>query len=759
MLILWAVFLPSVYAGHWSVLSGISDSLVRPTVGFAEASTIVPEGFGRLDIGLNIESGGHLSGTVTLKVAAASTAVEGIDFRIVGRSIDLASGNLKASLDILDNGLPGGRYLILEMELPDSSLLAPGKQASHIVLIQDGDVSPPAVPTAPRLKLAHVGSYFLPKGSSAEILAYDAASSHLFVTNFKENRLEILDFSDPSEIKKAKSVPLGVFGGHINAVATHNGIAALAIEGEVSTDPGKVVFVNADGIFISAATVGAMPDMIVFSPDGSSVLTANEGEPSDDYKVDPEGSVSIVDISNGAENPVSRTLGFSAFNHQLEELKANGIRIFGPGATVAQDLEPEYIALSSDGAMAYVTCQENNALAIIDLRIPEITALLPLGYKDWMAEGCTLDVSNQAGGIFFANWPIRGMYQPDAIDYFTARGKAYLITANEGDARDYEGFTEEFRVKDDEIALDDEAFPGAAYLKNDVLLGRLRVSRASGDTDGDGKFEELYTFGGRSFAIWDAETGDLVYDSGGALEQATAADPVFGKIFNSQHKDNDFKARSDDKGPEPAAVKAVEVNDVPFAFIALERIGGVVVYNLSRPASPEFVQYINTRAVDSLGGDLGPEGMIYIEPENSPTGLPYLLTANEVSGSVAVFEVDSPPSVGFAYANSIVEEGAGELEIALAVEKNGKLGGRVQLKVIDPSNAREGEDYELATTSILFDKESGSIQPVKIDIPDNNAPGPRYLILEIDPEASTVNVGEISRHILLIQDNDERARR
>ncbi|MCB0597352.1 MAG: choice-of-anchor I family protein [Lewinellaceae bacterium] len=751
-----------LYAGHAPAFRSIPDTLARATLSFAEPSTIVPEGSGRLDIGVVIEAGGNLSGHATVKAAKVSTAVEGVDYNIANPSLSFSAGQPKVhniSLEILNNGHVGGRFLILEIELPDGSLLALGKRPRHIVLIQDVDAAPPAALPSSRVQLSHISSYAFGEGASAEILAYDGSTSRLFVTNFSENKLMILDFSNPSRIEEIRSVHLDVFGGRINSVAAHNGIIAVAIQGISSTGPGQVAFLDTNGVFISAATVGAMPDMLLFSPDGSKVLAANEGEPSDDYRIDPEGSVSIIDISKGVANPESTTLDFTAFNDRRDELVAQGVRIYGPGATVAQDLEPEYIAISDDGATAYVTCQENNALAVVDLRVPEITAVLPFGYKDWAAEGFTLDVSNASGGVFFANWPIKGMYQPDAIDYFTVGGKGYLITANEGDARDYEGFTEEFRVKDEEIVLDERAFPGAEYLRDDALLGRLRVSSASGDSDGDGRYEELYTFGGRSFAIWDAATGALVYDSGNALEMITAADPTFGPLFNTQNKSNDFKSRSDDKGPEPASVKVAELNGTPFAFIALERIGGVVAYRLARPEAPEFVQYINTRAVDSLGGDLSPEGLIYIAPEDSPTGYAYVLAAHEISSSVAAFELATAPAVSFAEANSITEKGAGKLQLELAVEKPGKLSGKASVRVIAPSSAVEGEDYLLSATSVSFEKEEKGAKVIEVDILDSDIQGARYLILELDPESSTVNIGETSRHILLIQDKQEEKRR
>ncbi|MCB0562600.1 MAG: hypothetical protein KDD09_26795, partial [Phaeodactylibacter sp.] len=191
--------------------------------------------------------------------------------------------------------------------------LALGKRPRHIILIQDVDAASPAALPSSRVQLSHISSYAFGEGASAEILAYDGSTSRLFVTNFSENKLMILDFSNPSRIEEIRSVHLDVFGGRINSVAAHNGIIAVAIQGISSTGPGQVAFLDTNGVFISAATVGAMPDMLLFSPDGSKVLAANEGEPSDDYRIDPEGSVSIIDISKGVANPESTTLDFTAF--------------------------------------------------------------------------------------------------------------------------------------------------------------------------------------------------------------------------------------------------------------------------------------------------------------------------------------------------------------------------------------------------------------------------------------------------------------
>ncbi len=730
------------------------------TAGFARPSSIISEGSGAFTIELAVENAGGVAGELTVRVIDASTALEGEDYALAGATVSIPADNTDPQfleLEILENNAPGGRYLILELDLPDGSPLRLGSESRHTVLIQDNDDGAPVAQPSLSAQLSYLSSFGLGAGASAEIVSYDPGSSHLFVANSSQNELAILDFSNPAGITLLQTVVLDAFGAGITCVAASNGIVAVSMTGADADSPGTVAFFDVSGNFISSVEVGVFPDMVLFSPDGARVLTANEGQPSDDYAVDPEGSVSIIDISGGLQNATVTTVGFEAFNAQQASLMAQGVRIFGPGATVAQDLEPEYIAISDDGSAAYVACQENNALAIVDLAVPEISAILPLGYKDWTDEGASLDASDRSGGIFFANWPLRGMYQPDAIDYFSVGGQGYLITANEGDARNYDGFSEEFRIGDDEIVLDPAAFPDGAYLKDSALLGRLRISSASGDTDGDGDYDQLFAYGGRSFSIWDAATGALVYDSGNDMEYITAEDPVFGSLFNANNEDNGLKGRSDDKGPEPEAVIVVEIDGRPFAFIGLERIGGIMVYDLSDPGAPVFVQYVNSRSADMAGGDLGPESIIHIAPEQSPDGKGYILASNEISGTLSVFEMEAAPTISFAEARSIVAEGAGALQLELAIERPGAASGEAFIRAVSASTAVGGEDYTLAFTTVSFEGGINDPQYLELNILDNNSLSGRYLILEIDAAASSVRVGSQNRHIMLIQDTDDAA--
>lgn len=372
--------------------------------------------------------------------------------------------------------------------------------------------------SAQELKFEKLGSYLTNAfdQAAAEIVAYDATTKRLFVVNGSAKAIDVLDVSRPSSLTKIQQIamPQGA-GAAPNSVAVNAGIVAVAAEASPKTDPGFVLFFDTAGRFLKSLQVGAQPDMITFTPDGRKVLTANEGEPNDSYSVDPEGSVSIIDISGGVAQLTQssvRTATFTQFNNQTLDPR---IRVFGPRATAAQDLEPEYVAVSPDSKTAYVTMQEANAIAVVDIEAARVTRLLPLGFKDHSKQGNGLDASDRDNKIDIKTWPLLGLYQPDAIAVVESGGKRYLVTANEGDTRGWTGFNEEARVAT--LDLDATAFPNGAELKRNENLGRLTVSKATGDTDGDGDFDQLHVFGGRSFSIW-SEDGQLVYDSATRLK-------------------------------------------------------------------------------------------------------------------------------------------------------------------------------------------------------------------------------------------------
>lgn len=487
------------------------------------------------------------------------------------------------------------------------------------------------------INLSALGTF---TGSGAEISAFDPITQRTFVVA-GTSQLEVLDTSNPGNPTLFGTIDVSRFG-IANSVAVKNGVVAVAVESSNKQAPGTVAFYDLDGNFLNAVTVGSLPDMLTFTPDGKRILVANEGEPSSynqPNSVDPEGSVSIIDISNGVLNLSQSnvtTADFTGFNSQKSELVASGVRIFGPNATVAQDIEPEYITVSQDSKTAWITLQENNAIAILDLQTGQITDIQPLGYKNHNLAGNGLDASDRDGGINIQNRPVLGMYQPDAIASFTVNGQTYLVTANEGDARDYTGFSEESRVSS--LKLDPTAFPNAAALQQNAALGRLNVTKTLGDTNGDGDFDQLYAFGARSFSIRDAQ-GNLIYDSGDQFEQITATQVP--SIFNSDGTTSSFDTRSDNKGPEPEGVVIGVIDGRNYAFIGLERTGGVMVYDVTNPTSPAFVQYINKT------GDIAPEGLSFISAEQSPTGKPVLVITNEVSKTTTLFEITTANGQGY----------------------------------------------------------------------------------------------------------------
>ncbi|MDW8177974.1 MAG: 5'-nucleotidase C-terminal domain-containing protein [Gloeomargarita sp. SKYBB_i_bin120] len=588
---------------------------------------------------------------------------------------------------------------------------------------------------------------------SAEIVAYDPATRKVFVVG-GTNRLEIRTVADLGNPSAVTTIDLGTVttarysrGISANSVAVKDGIVAVAISPALGTTSaeradagvrGRVLFFRAsDNSFIREVEVGFLPDNIAFSPDGRRLVVANEGEPQGygTGDVDPEGSVSIITFEGGVRGLTATSplrvvdADFRAFNDRRAELQGRGAIFDGPGRTVAQDVEPEYVAITPDSRFAYVTLQENNAVALVDLERGVVTNILPLGFKDHSSPRNSLDatdtfavldlggatggtftltVSNSAGtfttgplpfnasatairdalgalpsvggnanvavaaiggqfdirfsgtnargefvggvntritvdgrnltggrGARIIAYPFNpqsfpnlfGAYQPDAIAAYVVDGVTYLVTANEGDGREYSGFANEARVGS--LTLNPERFPIPSGIQDTEALGRLTVLRTVGDDAPAPGYERLVTLGGRSFSIWNAQTGALVYDSGNDFDLIAAARGVLDK------------SRSDNKGPEPEGLVLGQVGNQIYAFIAWERSNGVVVYNITNPNAPRFVDYIN------VPGDVSPEGLLFIPAADSPSGRPVLLVANEISNTLTAYEILPRPTTPY----------------------------------------------------------------------------------------------------------------
>ena len=503
--------------------------------------------------------------------------------------------------------------------------------------------------------------------SAAEIVAFHADSKRILTVNALSGKIDVLDAADPSKPTKVGEVSGGE-NTTINSVAVRNdGLAVAAVEPENKTDAGELIFFDAGaekpGAVLGRVGVGSLPDMVTITPEGDYALVANEGEPAEDYSVDPEGSVSVVKLSasvKAATQADVRTADFRAFEGTLAD---KGVHIYGQvgaSTTEAQNLEPEYIAVA--GGKAYVTLQENNAVAVVDIASATVEDVWPLGYTD--RRDVPMDISDKDGKINIRTAPVKGILQPDSIAAYEVDGTTYLVTANEGDARDWEAYSEEERIKKlggKKLAPICEGYAGMTAdeieeFQADENAGRLKITTAFGLNEEKNCYEDLYTYGGRSFSIFTAD-GKRVFDSGAEFEEITAK--LLPEYFNTNHTENEFESRSDDKGPEPEGVALGEINGRTYAFIGFERLGGVMVYDITDPAKPAYTAYINNRDfsinMEELAedgddavkaglekvGDLGAEGLTFVPAKDSPNGENLLIVGNEVSGTTTVFQVDS----------------------------------------------------------------------------------------------------------------------
>ncbi|MFY0484094.1 choice-of-anchor I family protein [Flavobacterium sp. PLA-1-15] len=630
----------NVYASPGTYTPNVSSA-----VSFDTEFVFVNENAGTVAVNVFISNASATEVTATIApLGTVGTAVEGTDYTFASQTVTFPANSSTAvtiNVPVTDNAVGGAdKFFVLELSNPNGATL--GGIKTKVVYILDDEASAPAA--SETLDIDFLASYEVDPSGSAEIVAHDPVSQRLFVLNSTATKVMILDFSNPENITQISAIDMSAHGIGATSVAYKNGIVAATVEG-ADFGNGKVVLMDINGENVKVVEAGVLPDMVTFTHDGNKVLTANEGQPNADYSIDPEGSISVVDVSGGLSSVTQAnvtTINFNAFDAQLETLKAAGVRVFGPNATVSKDFEPEYITVAEDNQTAWVTLQENNALAEINLVTNQITSIIPLGLKDHSLPGNTLDTSDQNGEIFMANWPVKGMYMPDAIASYTVSGTTYLVTANEGDVREYDALEEEAKVGDADYFLDPAVFPNAALLKKNGNLGRLVVSNKSGDLNNDGLFEEIHVFGTRSFSIWNATTKQLVYDSGDDFERITATDPVYGAIFNASNDNKNFKNRSDNKGPEPEGVTVGKIGEAFYAFVTLERIGGMMTYNITDPANPVFVSYKNNRSTtDANVGDLGPEGIIYINPTDSPNDTGLVVMANEVSATISVYKINN----------------------------------------------------------------------------------------------------------------------
>ena len=551
---------------------------------------------------------------------------------------------------------------------------------------------------------------------NAEVVAYDRTTGSLYIQNTNENRIEIVGIGADGALAKSGEIRLAGLEqyGSVNSVAVSNGLVAVAYANATGDQPGRVALFDKAGTLLKSVSVGIGPDQIVFTSDGTKLLVANEGEQFTSAS-NPVGSVSILDLSGGAAAAaVSATVGFDALDGSEAVLRAKGLAI-SPGKSAAADIEPEYIALSPDNRFAYVTLQEVNGIAVIDLANPGTApiAIQPLGSVNHSLAGNEFDASDRDGpggtasiriASTPANAPIYGLLQPDAAASFAVNGVTYVVTANEGDQRVIGGADDAADVARLSSIANSRLTPDLQALKADPAYARLNVLLRTGDTNNDGVIDQLHTLGGRGISIFRQEAdGGLtkVRETGGEFEK------IFARLAperfnNDQTVANTPDDRSDNKGPEPEGVTIGTIDGRTYAFVGLERQSGVIVYDVTDPANAAYVSYVPPLA--GVSADLGPEVLTFIAADRNPTGTPLLVTANEAGGGATLYAAlpqgytqtlaFQPGSLAVAKA----EGDAGTATFAFTVERTGGTLGSLAFTAELAGAGADGTDFAGAPT-------------------------------------------------------------
>lgn len=618
------------------------------TVGIASTVSVAEGNSGTVQLNFPVTRSIDATGFSIDYAITGGTAASGTDFT------PLASGTLtfpantgplmqNISVEILgDEIIESNETIIITLSnLVQTSGTTTLTTAVSTGTITNDDTVPNVFPASNSIATSVKGNISL---AGAEIPAFDPISKRAFAAS--GTGIQVVDLTNPaspvfiSTIQPSTLIS-GLVGNDISSVAVRKGsggnpsILAAAIINAPKSANGFVVFLNAaTGALLGSTEVGAVPDHIAFTPDGTKLLVCNEGElDGTAVNISTEtvpGTVSIINITNIAA-PTVQTAGFASFNAQSAALKAAGVRIF-EGGIPEFDFEPEYLAISPDGTKAMVTLQEANAVAILDIASATFTSVVPLGEKNFINGRHDFSDRDAAGGSSglvnpTTGNPVFGLYMPDAIASYSVGGQTYYITANEGDDRnDFIEPNETTTVSAAGYVLDPTVFPDAATLKTNPRLGRLVVSNAPGlrgDIDNDGDIDRILSYGGRSFSILDAN-GAQVFDSGDMIEMIVASQ--FPALLDD--------TRSDNKGPEPEGVTVAKIGARTFAFIGLERSHMTLAFDVTNPLAPTYATAFQRT------GDFNPEGMVVIEAADSPTGKPLLLVASEVSNTLTVFEIN-----------------------------------------------------------------------------------------------------------------------
>ncbi len=503
-------------------------------------------------------------------------------------------------------------------------------------------------------------------GGSAEIVKYNSDNDKFYLVSGNKAALDIVSVvaeGENGEIKtvfneetdridfnklvadNASKFAAGFEYGDITSVAinTELDVIAVAIQHKDYDKKGAVAVLDYDGKLVAVYECGVQPDCIAF--EGNYILTADEGEPREGYGstvVDPEGSVTVIDLSGGAANGKVKTADFKAFDAFRSQLVEQGIIIM-KGANPSTDFEPEYIV--TEGNTAYVALQEANAIAVIDIAGATVTGIYAMGFKNHSVEGNGLDMLED-GTATVETQSVYGVYMPDGMDILNRDGKVYLFTANEGDAREW--------------GSGDNEFSGVAKYEVTSSHGDKSVTKVEvlDNSAWDGiDADKHYLLGGRSFSVLDmsksienavslgessVKTGkiEMVYDSGDEIESLIASDEECKDYFNSSNDDIELDSRSKKKGPEPETVSVAEVDGNTYCFVGLERQGGMVAFDVTDLEKVDTLKHFTSRQYTAdMAGDVAPENIIFIA--DNPSGKPMLAVANEVSGTLALYAIEN----------------------------------------------------------------------------------------------------------------------
>ncbi len=651
-------------ATKWTVDVGGDGALVAPA---STAFSLFSPGSATVDIAATVAAAEANSGTTPLTFAVtrtADTTAFTVNYAVTGGTATSGTDFTAHASGTLTFAVGGALSQIITLDILGDTVIESNETViitlSNLVQVTGTVALGNATGTGTITNDDSVPVSFLASGAitstlkssitlgGSEIPAFDPASKRAFASSGVGIQVvNLTDAAAPVQLTTIVPSALGVSGltsNDVSSITVRKGtggnpsILAAAIINSPTTSNGHVVFLNAaTGALIGSAVVGAVPDHIAFTPDGTKLLCGNEGELAGTSATIPDaamGTVSIIAVDSAGLPGVVQTADFSAYDAPatIASLKAAGVRLFGAGVP-STDFEPEYFAISPDGTKAMVTLQEANAGAILDIATATFTSVYALGEKDFSTGRHDFSDRDGAGASNLVNPttgnPVFGLYMPDAIASYQVGGQTYYVTANEGDDRnDFLTPDETTTVSNASYNLDDATFPNETALKNQASLGRLTVSNATGlrgDTDGDGDIDKILSYGGRSFSILDS-TGALIFDSGDMIEMIVASQ------FPAQFDDS----RSDNKGPEPEGVTVAKIGARTFAFVGLERSHMVLAFDVTNPLAPTFATGFQRT------GDLNPEGMVVVEAADSPSGKPLLIVSSEISNTLTVFEIGQP---------------------------------------------------------------------------------------------------------------------